>query len=138
MKKSFLLCLIFFCLSARAQYYLEHINIVDVETGKVIADQSVCIEGNLIRSISQHMVKNHQGPVYDCTNKYLMPGLWDMHIHEGDDDSTTRYEYLPLFLANGVTGIRDMWGSDYMLKLKADIAAGRLTGPCMGGGQPDY
>jgi imidazolonepropionase-like amidohydrolase len=137
MKKNFLLCLFFFFgLSATAQYYLEHINIVDVETGKVIANQSVCIEGSLIRSISPRAVKNPKGRVYNCTNKYLIPGLWDMHIHEGDDDSTTRYQYLPLFLANGVTGIRDMWGSDYMLKLKADIDADRLTGPRMIVGSP--
>ncbi len=119
-----------------AQYYLEHINIIDVERGKVIVNQSVYIEGHQIKSISSHPIENPQNRVYDCTNKYLMPGLWDMHIHDAGDDSSNRREYVPLFLANGVTGIRDMWGSEEMLHLKADIDADKFMGPRMIIGSP--
>ncbi len=122
-------------LSARAQYYFTHINIVDVEKGKIIRDQTVCIDGNHIKSISSRVVENAKDKIYDCTGKYLMPGLWDMHIHDADD-SSTRFEYIPLFIANGVTGVRDMWGSADMLKLKNDIEAGRFIGPRMIVGSP--
>jgi hypothetical protein len=39
-------------LYARGQYCIAHVNIVDVEKGAIIKDQTVCIEGNRIRSIS--------------------------------------------------------------------------------------
>jgi len=137
MTRTFLLCVaLVFHLSGKAQYYLEHINIVDVENGNVLKDRWVCIEGNLIKYISSGPIENPKGPVDDCSGKYLIPGLWDMHIHDAGDDSSNRYEYIPLFLANGVTGIRDMWGSPEMLKLKNDIDSGRFTGPRMVIGSP--
>ena len=45
--------------------------------------------------------------VIDGRGRFLIPGLWDMHTH-----STTlsaQYQH-PLFIANGVTGVRDLWG----------------------------
>jgi Amidohydrolase family len=137
MTKNFLLILFLFCYcSAGAQYYLEHINIIDVGNGKVSNDQFVFIEGNLIKSIYSHPIENPKGQLYNCTGKYLIPGLWDMHIHDAGDDSSNRHEYVPLFLANGVTGIRDMWGSEEILKLRNDINAGRFIGPRMIVGSP--
>jgi hypothetical protein len=135
--KSFLASIfIFIYLSVSAQYYLDHINIINVETGSILKEQSVFIDGNRIGSISSSPVKNPKFTVYDCTGKYLIPGLWDMHIHDAGDDSSNRNEYVPLFLANGVTGIRDMWGSQEMLNLRNDIKAGRFTGPRMVVGSP--
>ncbi|HEY4875280.1 MAG TPA: amidohydrolase family protein [Puia sp.] len=99
-------------------------------------EQSVFIDSNIIRSISSNPIKNPKFKIYDCTGKYLIPGLWDMHIHDAGDDSSNRFEYVPLFLANGVTGIRDMWGSEEMLKLKNDIDAGKFIGPRMVIGSP--
>ncbi len=72
--------------------------------------------------------------VIDGAGKFLIPGLWDMHIHTffGDWVPGGREVTLPLFIANGVTGVRDM-GSDLELILKAreDVARGRLRGPRM-------
>jgi hypothetical protein len=136
MTRTFLLCVAFlFHLSGKAQYYLEHINIIDVEKGDVSKDRWVCIEGKQIKLISSGPIENPNGPVYDCSGKYLIPGLWDMHIHDADD-SFTRYEYVPLFIANGVTGIRDMFGSPEMLKLERDIERGSFIGPRMVMGSP--
>jgi imidazolonepropionase-like amidohydrolase len=126
----FLLYFVFGHLPAKAQFCIEHINIIDVENGNVIKDQTVCVEGQRIKSISSGILKDNIYPVYDCTGKFLIPGLWDMHIHDGGD-SATRFEYIPLFLANGVTGVRDMWGSKEMLKLRDDINEGRFIGPRM-------
>ncbi len=59
----------------------------------------------------------------DGTGKFLIPGLWDMHVHWYDTD------YLPLFHANGVTGVRIMWGFPINLQWRKDQAAGALVGP---------
>ncbi|HXB34862.1 MAG TPA: hypothetical protein VNV35_15615, partial [Puia sp.] len=120
---------------ARGQYYLSHVNVVDVEKGAIIKNQTVEIRGHRIEAIS--IAGTSAGDtVYDCTGKYLIPGLWDMHIHDAGDDSSNRYEYIPMFLVNGVTGIRDMWGSEEVLKLKKDIDSGRFVGPRMIIGSP--
>ncbi len=130
------LALVFLCaFGARGQYYLSHVNIVDVEQGVIIEDRTVEVRGNRISAISGDVASVGE-TVYDCSGKYLIPGLWDMHIHDGGDDSSNRFEYVPLFLANGVTGIRDMWGSDEVLKLKKDIEAGRFVGPRIIVGSP--
>jgi len=119
-----------------AQYYLEHIAIINVENGKVSENQTVLIEANTIKSISSQAIPDGKNTVYDCTGKFLIPGLWDMHIHDAGDDSSNRNEYVPLFLVNGITGIRDMWGEEEMLKLKSDIASGKFMGPRMVIGSP--
>jgi hypothetical protein len=132
----FFLFFILLHLFCNAQYYLKHINIIDVEKGNVLKDQTVFIEGKKIKSIYPNDIKETKNPVYDCTSKFLMPGLWDMHIHDADNDSSNRYNYIPLFLANGITGIRDMWGSKEMLKLRDDINEDRFVGPRMVIGSP--
>ena len=71
--------------SARSQYCLEHINIIDVKNGDVLRDQFIVIDSNRIKLISSNPVKNIKFKVYDCGGKYIIPGLWDMHIHEADD-----------------------------------------------------
>ncbi len=133
---------IFFCIllitwyiNSKAQFVLEHINIINVLSGSIEKDQTIRIEDGLIKSISRRSVKDVAFPVYDCSGKFIIPGLWDMHIHDAGD-SFTRYEYIPLFLSNGVTGVRDMWGSGEMLKLRDEIKAGKFVGPRMIVGSP--
>lgn len=63
--------------------------------------------------------------VIDGTGKYLIPGLWDMHVHEWEKNY-----FLPLFIANGVTGVRDMFGPLPMIKQwREEMKAGTLVGP---------
>jgi hypothetical protein len=133
-KTFFCILFIAFGLKGHAQFILEHVNIINVIDGSIKKDQTIRIEGGVIKSISKGAdIGNLK--VYDCTDKFIMPGLWDMHIHDGGD-SSTRYEYIPLFLANGVTGVRDMWGSEEMLKLRDEIKEGKFTGPRMIVGSP--
>jgi imidazolonepropionase-like amidohydrolase len=60
----------------------------------------------------------------DATGRFLMPGLIDMHVHAAEAD-------LPLFLANGITAIRELNGSPAHLALRERIAAGDPPGPRM-------
>jgi hypothetical protein len=133
---------IFFCillitcyLKSKAQFVLEHINIINVLDGTIEKNQTILIENGFIKSISRRSVKDNAFPGYDCSGKFIIPGLWDMHIHDAGD-SLTRYEYIPLFLSNGVTGVRDMWGSEEMLKLRDEIKDGKFVGPRMIVGSP--
>lgn len=63
--------------------------------------------------------------VVEAQGKFLIPGLWDMHVHAWDKDL-----FFGLFLANGITGVRDMGGVlEPWKKWQSEIAAGTLTGP---------
>ena len=64
--------------------------------------------------------------IVDGTDKYLMPGLADMHVHlEYANDPRV----LDLFLANGVTTVRNMDGRPYILEWRDRIARGEMRGP---------
>jgi hypothetical protein len=63
--------------------------------------------------------------VVDATGKFLIPGLWDMHVHWYTRDT------LSLFTANGVTGVRQMFGNSDLLRWRDEIAKGSLLGPRM-------
>src|SRR5215475_11611063 len=65
------------------------------------------------------------GKVIDAGGKFLIPGLWDMHVHWYGRDTLT------LFTANGVTGIREMFGNSDLLRWRDEIAKGSLQGPRM-------
>ena len=68
----------------------------------------------------------------DATGRFAIPGLWDMHAHLTirPEPSLAEDVMLPLFLAHGVVGVRDMGGPlDRVLALREAVAAGRLTGP---------
>lgn len=87
---------------------ITNVNIVDVTTGEIKEDQHVLIGESRIKRIDSVEIKSSANAlVIDGSEIYLIPGLWDMHTH-----STQQSEWLhhPLFLANGVTGVRDMSG----------------------------
>src|SRR5207249_6309134 len=94
-------------------------------------DQTVLISGNRIKAIGPDAEAGLRpgAQVVEASGKYLIPGLWDMHSHVTGFGLTS----LPLYLANGVTGIRDM-GAERFATAKAwrdSIAAGQLLGPRM-------
>lgn len=119
---------------ARAQdITLVHANVVDVATGQVRADQTVVVTGKRIVRVGPSVgpIPRH-GRVVDATGQYLLPGLWDMHTHVYFDGTASAGTdlILPLLVANGVTGIRDMGSElDSILRARAAVAAHRVLGP---------
>jgi len=113
---------------------LTNVNVVDVRTGTILADQFVVIEKNRIRDIRSRTSTRYPLNAHSASahGGYLIPGLWDMHVHLvfGDWFPGAQDISLPLFVANGVTGVRDM-GSELPIlqKWRYDIEAGRLLGP---------
>jgi imidazolonepropionase-like amidohydrolase len=117
------------------QLTFVHANVLDVVTGKVQPNQTVIITGNRITQVSSSTkAKTRAGRVVDATGQYLIPGLWDMHTHvyfDGTASAGTSL-ILPLLVANGITGIRDMGSElDSILKARAAVAAHRVLGPRM-------
>ena len=80
-----------------------HANVFDAGSATIVKDQDVAISGNKIISVDAVGKTTHSkdAQVIDATGKTLLPGLWDMHAHVGDDDGL-------LNLAAGVTTVRDM------------------------------
>src|SRR5690606_40771861 len=71
--------------------------------------------------------------VVDGAGGYLIPGLWDMHVHTFNSPEWAE-TFFPLFLANGVTGVRDMWHHREVAETAgAAVAAGELAGPVRAG-----
>jgi len=104
---------------------IKNTNIVDVKTGSITKNVSVLINNKRIQMIAKEIKIADNAQVFDGTGKYLIPGLWDMHTH-----TWTAEGYFPLLIANGITGIRDMFGSMTVInKWKEDIANGKLIGP---------
>lgn len=85
-------------------------SVVDVATGRVQRDQTVLIEGGRIRAVvaARRASVPASATVVDGKGKFVIPGLWDMHVH-ATGPGLDRF-FLPLLVANGVTGVRDMFG----------------------------
>ena len=113
-----------------------HVTIVDVASGALEKEMYVIVTGDRIEQVgTKHHVKiPKDGKIIDATGKFMIPGLWDMHVHSFFDDrgKAGRDVTLPLFIANGVTGVRDM-GSDLepVLAARKEIEEHRLLGPRM-------
>jgi hypothetical protein len=110
---------------------LTNVTLVDVETGTLATDQSVLIEGDRIAGIGATVSALEGVPILDAKGAFLIPGLWDSHVHIFSSP-TEPDTALPLYLINGVTGIRDMgalWPIADQLALQARVEAGETLGP---------
>jgi imidazolonepropionase-like amidohydrolase len=119
-----------------------NVTIIDVEEGVARPDMFVIVSGDRITTVgSAHKIEIPEGAtIVDGTDKYLIPGLWDMHVHSSTDEITRKIVF-PLYIANGVTGVRNMNGdcfepcgplrttADMTLRRGQDVEAGRLAGP---------
>ncbi len=115
---------------------ITHVTVINPGKSSVTPDTMVVITGTQITEVSTstqfHPLKNAR--VIDGHGQYLIPGLWDMHVHTafGDWFPEGRDVILPLFIANGVTGVRDMGGDlPVLLEWRKQITAGQIPGPRM-------
>jgi len=109
MKKNLIfliLALIPLLVAAQNVLVIKNVSVVDMKYSNIKKNQTVIIEGNRIVAISTNAKIPASSKIVDGTGKFLIPGLWDMHVH------TLRRErvplYFPQFVANGIIGIRDM------------------------------
>lgn len=106
------------------------VTIVDVRDGALHVDRTVLLEGDRVARVGPagEIAIPDGADVVDGEGGYLIPGLWDMHTHAAREGQTE--SFFRLFLANGITGIRDMFGSlDVAEGARASVEAGELPGP---------
>ena len=130
-----LICPLASLASSGSALVLQHVTVIDGTGRAPQSDQTVVIAGGRITAIgpASRIKFDRAAKVVDARGKFLIPGLWDMHVHIAGvnaDPAWSKDVLLPLLLANGVTGIRDMGGDlDVLLSWKGDVEAGSLLGP---------
>ena len=117
--------------SAQTVIAITHVTVIDGRNPVPLVDQTVILRGVRISAAGPSAsTRTPRGArLVDGRGKYLVPGFWDMHVHTvvpaGGD-------VLPLYIANGVTGVRDMAGDwAEIVAMRRDIARGALVGPRM-------
>ena len=116
---------------------IDNVTVVDVTSGRLQPRKTVVIEGNRITRIDNASNASRAAATLDGTGMFVIPGLWDMHIHAFFTNDTARFHstsevMLPLFVANGVTGVRDLGSNlEASLSTRDSVAAHQLIGPRM-------
>ncbi|MGQ0735534.1 MAG: amidohydrolase family protein [Acidobacteriota bacterium] len=85
---------------------ITNVNVVDAGAGAVLERRTVIVSGGRIRSIERDSAVPGGAETIDGTGRFLIPGLWDMHVHLRDARAPDLL--MPQFIAHGVTGVRDM------------------------------
>jgi imidazolonepropionase-like amidohydrolase len=119
------------CILACAEHepvvVIENVTVIDGTGAPPAPHTTVVIEGDRIHAVGAtgSIPYPRSADVIDATGKYLIPGLWDGHVHLDKARST-----LPLFAVHGVTSVRDL-GSDYVRisRMRDAVRAGALIGP---------
>ena len=116
---------------------IDNVTIIDVTNGRLRTHKTIVIEGNRIARIDDANDATRAAATLDGTGMFVIPGLWDMHVHAYFTNDTAKFHstsevMLPLFIANGVTGVRDL-GSNLEATLAArdSVALHQLIGPRM-------
>ena len=106
---------------------LNNITVIDMTGAQPKPNMTVVIVGNRIAALGRtgkvRVPKNVQ--TIDATGKFLIPGLWDMHVHLSETKTP-----FPLFIANGVLGVRHMGGNlKQVFQWREDVRLGKLLAP---------
>jgi imidazolonepropionase-like amidohydrolase len=111
---------------------IEHVTIIDATGAPAMPDMTVVVVGDRIANIGRSRAL--RAPVgaesVDGTGRFLIPGLWDMHVHLGGYDSGKKV--FGQLIASGIVGVRDMASPvEEILRLRAEARSGTLLGPAM-------
>jgi imidazolonepropionase-like amidohydrolase len=131
-----LVLLVAACASAPAQpaapaIAFTQVSVIDGRSAEPRTDRTVLVRGTRIEvegpAASTRIPLDAR--VINGRGKYLIPGLWDMHVHTVMPGGA---DVLWLYVGNGVTGVRDMAGNwDQLTKWRQEIASGARVGPRM-------
>ena len=140
--KRLLLCLLLIltaCCYAQMSFpslLINDVTVIDMKGGPPLPHRSVIVHGHRILAIvgPEERAKAQRVDAFlvDGKGKFLIPGLWDMHVHMvfGDWFPRGKEVTIPLFIANGILGVRDMGGElETLQQWRKEIIAGTLIGP---------
>lgn len=110
-----------------------NVNVVNTRDGGIEQGVTVVITKDRITGLGKvgFVPEGRNIQIVNANGKYLMPGLWDMHVHTAFvSPAWDEKVILPLYIANGVTGARDMGGDpDVLERRRSRIESGELLGP---------
>ena len=114
---------------------LTNVNVVNTRDGGIEEGVTVVITKDRITGVGKvgFVPEGRNIHVINANGKYLIPGLWDMHVHSAFvSPAWDEKVFYPLYIANGVTVVRDMGGDpDVLDKRRTRIESGELLGPHM-------
>jgi len=104
---------------------IQHVTVIDVAKGTRAQDQTVVVTGNRIAIVARNAKAPAGARVLDGSGKFVIPGLWDVHIHA----IHVKYERtLPIAVARGITDARDMGTPlSYLAEEKKALSEGLLA-----------
>src|SRR5690349_3903414 len=115
----------------QADLLIRHATVIDVASGKAIPDQAIAVAGDTIRAVGPdgRVARDYFGKTnIDAAGTFVMPGLWDMHVHFGGGPELIQENknLLPLYVAYGVTTVRDCAAdiSPSVLEWRSAVAEG--------------
>jgi len=148
MKKLLLFSIFLISFGIAAQdTYIHCGKLIDTKNGKVLANKTIVVSGNKIKSIENNFVNpvNPDDVVIDLKTKTVMPGWIDMHVHIESETSPTQYldeftmneadvaynaqEIAKRTLMAGFTTVRDLGGSGVNVSLRNAINRNKVAGP---------
>jgi hypothetical protein len=108
-----------------------NVNVVPMAADVVNNQQTVVVRDGTIAAIGpvDDVPIPEDATVVDGTDRYLMPGLAEMHAHVPAADSPELDRYFSLYVANGVTTIRGMLGQPSHIRLRSRLESGEVFGP---------
>lgn len=128
-----------------SRFLVQNGNILNIRNGQILSNYSIVVSNGIIESIlpTKNVKSIDLYNVIDAKGSFLIPGLWDMHAHLRANNLPPQIStdwMMPLFIANGITGVRDMNSScestdkgpvclDQMREWQIEIENGRLMGP---------
>ena len=125
-----------------SQLAITHVTLIDATGRPPQPDQTVLIDAGRITAVGAAATIKvpKTARTIDASGKFLLPGFWDMHVHLAGvtaDPSWSKQVLLPLLLASGITGVRDMGGDlDALLSWQRDAESGALLAPHIVAGGP--
>lgn len=136
MKYSLLTLALVICaeVAAAQTLLISNVTLIDATGGPPQAGRSVLVRAGKIAAIGAPIKAPKDARRIDGTGRFLIPGLWDMHTHVAGISADPKWgkHLLPLYLAHGIVGIRDMAGDlETLLAWKRVQASGALAGPKM-------
>ncbi|MCW5911804.1 MAG: amidohydrolase family protein [Cyclobacteriaceae bacterium] len=116
--------------SRQREIVFTSVNVVPMDTETILTDQTVIIKDGKVQAIGKNLKYSKNALVINAKDKYLIPGLAEMHAHVPPNDNLESHkEVLFLFAANGITTIRGMLGHPSHITLRSKINSGEVLGP---------
>ncbi|MBR8742612.1 amidohydrolase family protein [Nocardiopsis sp. MG754419] len=104
-----------------------HATVIDVVGTAPLRDHTVLVDGDRIIAVGPagEVPVPEGAEVVDLTGRFVLPGLTDAHTHSDGDADVVQGSYI----LNGVTSVREMWGSDDLFHVREGVEAGDRLGP---------